>query len=203
MMLYAMQCRRGTLRQHFEWDVEMRFCFWLLRRCKLTRITDHGCMNEFFNFTCPWLFWISVSWREEQFSLPVKKPCLRATWPWSPSWATWFPTWQVSTAMMGTRPVWQMVTTDMALAQWHPALRPSSLMQWLHITLTTSCHQFHQRRCTKVTRLTWTNLNSHCWQHGAQRWMWASTRRRKARRRKASECESAQVQWYKTYRWSQ
>ena len=72
MMLHAMQCRRGTLRQHFEWDVEMRFCFWLLRRCKLTRITDHGCMNEFFNFTCPWLFWISVSWKEEQFSLPVK-----------------------------------------------------------------------------------------------------------------------------------
>ena len=127
----------------------------------------------------------------------------KATWPWSPQWATWFPTWQVSIAMMGTRRVWQMVTTDMALAQWHPALRPSSLMQWLHITLTTSCHPFHQRRCTKVTQLTWTNLTSHCWQHGAQRWMWASTRRRKARRRKASECESAQVQWYKTYCWSQ
>ena len=203
MMLHAMQCRRGTLRQHFEWDVEMRFCFWLLRRCKLTRITDHGCMNEFFNFTCPWLFWISVSWKEEQFSLPVKSLVWEQHGLEVRNEQLGFRTWQVSAAMMGTRPVWQMVTTDMALAQWHPALRPSSLMQWLHITLTTSCHQFHQRRCTKVTQLTWTNLTSHCWQHGAQRWMWASTRRRKARRRKASECESAQVQWYKTYRWSQ
>ena len=124
----------------------------------------------------------------------LKKTFVRkATWPWSPQWATWFPTWQVSIAMMGTRPVWQMVTTDMALALWHPALRPSSLMQWLHITLTTSCHPFHQRRCTKVTQLTWTNLTSHCWQHGAQRWMWASTRRR-ARRRKESELWMRQSQ---------
>ncbi|CAL1165922.1 unnamed protein product [Cladocopium goreaui] len=46
--------------------------------------------------------------------------------------ATWF--LMVSTATMGTRRAWQMVTMDMHLALWHPAL-----MQWLLITLITSC----------------------------------------------------------------
>ena len=112
-----------------------------------------------------------------------------ATWPWSLWWATWFLMCPV-TATMGTRPAWQMVTMDMHSAQWHPASRPSFLMQWLHITLTTSCHPSPVRRCTKVTQLTWTNSTSHCWRHGAQRTMWAFTRRRR-RRRRASEWQKS------------
>ena len=98
----------------------------------------------------------------------------------------------VSTATMGTRRAWQMVTMDMHLALWHPALRPSFLMQWLLITLITSCHPSRQRRCTKVTQLTWTSSTSHCWRHGAQRPTWASTRRKAKRRRKESEGEWVQ-----------
>ena len=68
-----------------------------------------------------------------------------------------------------------------------------SWMQWLLITLITSCHPSRQRRCTKVTQLTWTSSTSHCWRRGAQdlrELPQGGRRREEGRRVKESECNT-------------